>query len=193
VPADRRRLLLGGAGVAVLVLAIWVLRPESPTSAAAPQAAASTRAARAASRAQAAASDPAVAPVPVAPVKLNELARKSEEPGTAQRNPFRYQPKVAPPPPRPVTPPPSEIQKPAPPPPPPGPPPLPPIPLKFIGVVERANGVKWAVLSDGKVTLHGKDGDNIDGRYRIVKIGVESIEMTYLDGRGRQVIRLTGQ
>jgi len=26
-----------------------------------------------------------------------------------------------------------------------------------------------------------------------VKIGNESIEMTYADGRGRQVIRLTGQ
>jgi len=27
----------------------------------------------------------------------------------------------------------------------------------------------------------------------IVKIGTESIEMTYADGRGRQMIRLTGQ
>jgi hypothetical protein len=74
-----------------------------------------------------------------------------------------------------------------------GPPPVPPIPLKFIGVLERASGVKWAVLSDGKVTMHGRDGDIIDGRYRIVKIGIESIELTYVDGRGRQVIRLTGQ
>jgi hypothetical protein len=49
------------------------------------------------------------------------------------------------------------------------------------------------VLSDGKATMHGRDGDIIDGRYRIVKIGVESIEVTYVDGRGRQVIRLTGQ
>ena len=74
-----------------------------------------------------------------------------------------------------------------------GPPPLPPIPLKFIGVLERANGEKWAVLSDGKVPLHGREGDIVDGRYRIVKIGVESIELTYADGRGRQVVRLTGQ
>jgi hypothetical protein len=80
------------------------------------------------------------------------------------------------------------------PPPPPGPPPLPPIALKFTGIVERANGVKWAVLVDGKGNLmYGKDGDIIDGRYTIVKIGTESIEMTYADGRGRQVIRLTGQ
>jgi hypothetical protein len=77
---------------------------------------------------------------------------------------------------------------------PPGPPPLPPIGLKLIGVLERANGVKWAVLSDGKsAPFYGKDGDIIDGKYLIVKIGTESIEMTYTDGRGRQVIRLTGQ
>ena len=75
-----------------------------------------------------------------------------------------------------------------------GPPPPPPIPLKLIGVLERANGVKWAVLTDGKSgPMYGKDGDIIDGRYAIVKIGTESVEITYTDGRGRQVIRLTGQ
>jgi hypothetical protein len=77
--------------------------------------------------------------------------------------------------------------------PPPGPPPAPPIPLKFIGILTRANGVQYAVLSDGKVPMHGREGDIIDGRYRIVKIGTESIELTHLDGRGRQVVRLTGQ
>ena len=41
--------------------------------------------------------------------------------------------------------------------------------------------------------MHGKEGDIIDGRYRILKIGTESIEIAYLDGRGRQTIRLTGQ
>jgi hypothetical protein len=76
-----------------------------------------------------------------------------------------------------------------------GPPPPPPIPLKFIGVLEKGEGLKWAVLSlgDGRAPLHGKEGDIIDGRYRIVKIGTESIEMVHLDGRGRQTIRLTGQ
>jgi hypothetical protein len=77
---------------------------------------------------------------------------------------------------------------------PPGPPPPAPIQLKFLGVLTRANGVNWAVLSDGKgATMYGRDGDIVDGRYRIVKIGTESIEMAHVDGRGRQVIRLTGQ
>ena len=71
----------------------------------------------------------------------------------------------------------------------------PPIPLKFIGVVEKSDGARWAVLSmgDGRAPLHGKEGDIIDGRYRILKIGAESIDMVYLDGRGRQTIKLTGQ
>ena len=69
----------------------------------------------------------------------------------------------------------------------------PPIPLKFLGVVQRANGVKWAVLNDGKLTVYGRETDIIDGQYRIVSIGTDSIELAYADGRGRQVIKLTGQ
>jgi hypothetical protein len=69
----------------------------------------------------------------------------------------------------------------------------PPIPLRFIGIVEAsARGTKVAVLSDGRDVFYGREGDAIDGRYRIVRIGVESIELEYLDGRGRQTIRLTG-
>ena len=77
---------------------------------------------------------------------------------------------------------------------PPPPPPLPPIGYKFIGVVEGpAQATKIAILSDGRnAPFTGREGDIIEGRYRILKIGVESIEMAYLDGRGRQTIRLTG-
>ena len=50
-----------------------------------------------------------------------------------------------------------------------------------------------AVLSDGRGTpVHGKEGDIILGQYRIVRIGAESMEMSYLDGRGRTTIRLSG-
>jgi hypothetical protein len=129
----------------------------------------------------------------VQPLKLAVLTAERSEPSGTARNPFRFQPKVVAPPPRPLAPPTEAVTRPVAAPAPAGPPPPPPIPLKFIALVERANGVKWAVLSDGKVTMYGKDGDNIDGRYRIVKIGAESIEVTYIDGRGRQVIRLTGQ
>ena len=78
---------------------------------------------------------------------------------------------------------------------PPGPPPLPPIPFKFIGLVEGTAGTKKiAVLSDSKgLVVHGSEGTIIDGRFRILSIGTESLDIAYADGRGRQTLRLTGQ
>ena len=188
---DRRQLILAAAAVIVLGLAVWTLWPAStPTPASAPPAKARARGGRA--------NTPATGSGPVDPVKLAELAASAarHEPGGAGRNPFRFQPKVVAPPPQATRPAPQIT--PAPPPvmtgPPPPPPPQP-IGLKFVGILQRANGVKWAVLTDGKspTPMYGKDGDIIDGKYLIVKIGAESIEMAYTDGRGRQVIRLTGQ
>lgn len=178
---------MSGGALAVLVLAMWSLWPSSPApSASAP---APPPAPRGAQQSRSAA--PAVPPV-----KLEQLSAERQPPSDTPRNPFRYQPKAPPPAPKPVgvPPPPANVStEPAKPMPPPGPPPPPPIPLKFIGTLTRANGVQWAALSDGKVVMYGRDGDIIDGRYRIVKIGTESIELTYVDGRGRQVVRLTGQ
>jgi hypothetical protein len=54
-------------------------------------------------------------------------------------------------------------------------------------------GRRVAILSDTRGVYYGREGDVIEGRYQIVKIGVESIELAYIDGRGRQVIRQTGQ
>ncbi len=179
--ADRRRLMIGGGVVLVLALGVWMqMRAEPVTVAATP---ARARASRTVT--------PDVVEA-VKPVRLEALTADRSEPSGTARNPFRFQPKIVAPPPMPVAAP-AEMTRPIAPPVPTGPPPPPPIALKFIALVERANGVKWAVLSDGKVTMYGKDGDSIDGRYRIVKIGVESVEVTHLDGRGRQVIRLTGQ
>jgi aryl carrier-like protein len=41
--------------------------------------------------------------------------------------------------------------------------------------------------------MSGREGDTVDGRYRMLRVGLDSIEMAYLDGRGRQTIRLSGQ
>ena len=69
----------------------------------------------------------------------------------------------------------------------------PPIPLRFIGVVRVAEGQRLiAVLSDGNGIYRGSDGDIIEGRYRIVQVRPDSIELAYVDGRGQQVIRLSG-
>jgi len=124
---------------------------------------------------------------PAAPdVRLEALDGTRPKPGGRDRNLFQFKPKAAPPPPRqppPVAPVPTG---------PPPPPPVPPIPLKFIGTLER-NGQKIAILSDatGHVS-YGPEGATIDGRYRIIRIGAESIELAHVDGRGRQTIRFTG-
>jgi hypothetical protein len=49
-----------------------------------------------------------------------------------------------------------------------------------------------AVLSDGRFVYHGREGDIIDGRYRLVSVSPSSVQMEYLDGRGRQTLRLSG-
>jgi hypothetical protein len=122
-------------------------------------------------------------------VHLDALAAERPKPGSGQRNLFRFKPKPPPPPPPKVTAPAETASPPAGPPP---PPPLPPITLKFIGIFDRA-GQKIAVLTDSAGHVdYGLEGSTIGGRYRLLKIGVESIEMSYLDGRGRQTIRLTG-
>ena len=123
-------------------------------------------------------------------VHLEALETDRPEPGESARDIFRFRVKPPPPPP----PPPKPVVGPQPPPPPPPPPPIPPIALKFIGVVDPpAPGKRVAVLSDGRgAPVYGREGDTVLGQYRILRIGAESIEMSYLDGRGRQTIRLSG-
>jgi len=127
-------------------------------------------------------------------VHLKALDSERPKPSEGERNVFRFKPTAPPPPP------PSAVKAPpvtAPPAPtgPPPPPPLPPIPLKFLGLAEvREESKKVAILSDGRggVPLFGIEGQVILGQYRILRIGAESIELAYLDGRGRQTIRLSG-
>ena len=41
--------------------------------------------------------------------------------------------------------------------------------------------------------VYGKEGDTIEGRYRLLKVGADAVELAYIDGRGRQTVRLAGQ
>ncbi|HEX2309220.1 MAG TPA: hypothetical protein VHH91_00765 [Vicinamibacterales bacterium] len=150
--------------------------------------------ARAAAGAARGSRPPAGTPTIVAPIALEALRAAPPDPIGSGRNPFRFQQHSAPTeeggggggPVRE----PAEPMAQAPPPPPPGPPP---IPLRFIGIVdETRRHLKLAVLSDGRNVFYGREGDIIEGRYRIVRIGLESIEMTHVDGRGQQTIRLSG-
>jgi hypothetical protein len=128
---------------------------------------------------------------PVADLKLDLLRSEPSQLEPSTRNPFQFKPKAAAP--RPT----ANAGRPpvviAPPPVPQGPPPPPPITLKYIGVLETAQGRVAVFRDSGGDIVNGKEGDIIDGRYRLLKIGVESADLAYVDGRGRQTIRLSGQ
>jgi hypothetical protein len=126
-------------------------------------------------------------------VRLGDLQTPPPEPGETERNPFRFRPK--PPPPPPPGPPPGfkppdpfpKVEVPT------GPPQPPAIPLKFIGVTEAPGVGKIAALTDCKHTVQGREGETIEGQYRIVKIGVESLTIEYINGTGRTTLRMSGQ
>jgi hypothetical protein len=191
-PASKRQmqLLIGlGAVLALLVVyQVWPMMMGGAPPAARNRAASPTAApARAA---QKGATDR------LEDVRLAKLEQEWPAPGDTRRNPFTMAP--APPPPSAT---PSASSKPVdegPPPPPvptgpPPPPPIPPITLKFIGVISSDSIGKIAGLSDGKFVYRGREGQTIEGRYRIVKIGEESIQIEYVNGTGRQTIRLSGK
>lgn len=130
---------------------------------------------------------------PVADVGLDRLSAERDALQPVERNPFRFRPRPAPP----SLPPPQAVSRPQPvrQVAPAGPPPPPPaIPLRYIGFAEEASKGRVGVFSDGKGTVaNGKEGDILEGRYRVLRLGDDSAELVYLDGRGRQTIPLRGQ
>lgn len=176
----------------------WLRLGGSAPESAAPSAAPPRAAAR-----PAAGRPPAAGAATAAPtVQLAALKADREVPAEGGRNPFRFErpaPAAAPPPqrlPAPVAEPPAMLDAAsAAPPQAPARAPAAPITLKFIGLVQRGDGVSLAVLSpgEGKGPLYGREGDIIEGRYRIIRIGSESMEIEYADGRGRQTLKLSGQ
>ena len=183
----RRELTLAGAAVLLAAVAVWsVQRGTAQSPNAVPSA--GTQAAAGARTAE---------KQPAAEIDLSALESARPEPEESSRDPFRFKPRPAPPPSAAII---KQQQQqaaaaeqaargPVEPPPPPR------IPLKYIGeMADPVNaGKRVAILSDTRGVYHGREGEVVDGRYRIVRIGVESIELSYLDGRGRQTIRQTGQ
>jgi len=181
-PSSRNRpraWLLGALGVALVGLVAYWMWPAAAPSLPPAKPAARARSTRP--------GDAAITPEELN-VRLEALQAKRPDPGEVERNPFRFRPPPAPPPPKPA----AEVAKPVGPPPPPPPPPIPPIPLKFMGTVEGP-GFKLAALTDCKgFTYAGREGETIDGRYKLVRIQVETIVMEYLNGTGRITIAKSG-
>jgi hypothetical protein len=186
----RRQLLLAGLAVVLTIVVYRAWPTTSPASSPSSKQKASGTSGAVSDRTRKDSTTPAT------DVHLEALEAERPKPGPTERNLFRFKDKRSPPPTgrgalppvAPVTPTPEPTG-------PPQPPPVPPINLKFIGLVkEEGEGKpKIAILSDGSgPPLYGKEGEIVAGRYRILKIGEESIELAYADGRGRQTIRLTG-
>lgn len=123
------------------------------------------------------------------PVKLGTLETPPEL-EDAGRNPFTFGVRPPPPPPpRPEAPPPAVA------PPPVRPQGPPPIALKLVGVTVVPDGGRSLVTlkdTSGPGVYQAFEGDVVDGRYRVVKVGVQSVVVSYLDGSGTRTIPLGG-
>jgi hypothetical protein len=182
--SQRQYALLAVLGIVLVVVWTGVIGGDDPAESARQP---SNRTAR---RAADAARD---AKVPVEDVALERLKAQRDALQPTERNPFRFRPKPAPPPP-------AVVRAPQPIRPPVAagpllPPPVPPITLKYIGFADEAGPrARLGVFSDGRGTvINASEGDILEGRYRVLRVGTDSADLVYLDGRGRQTIRLSGQ
>ena len=65
--------------------------------------------------------------------------------------------------------------------------------LRMIGLVDAPETAgQIAVLTDGDVVFHGREGEIVEGRYRILSVGPMSVEIESVDDGRRQVLRLAG-
>lgn len=82
-------------------------------------------------------------------------------------------------------------QLPGPPPGPPPPPPPPPINLKYYGYTNvRGENRKKAFFLDGEDILMGWEGETIKSRYKVVHVGVNSVEVEDLQFKDKQTLPL---
>lgn len=70
---------------------------------------------------------------------------------------------------------------------------VPRVQLRMIGLVDASGPTgRIAVLTDGEVVFHGREGEIVEGRYRILSVGPVSVEIESVDDGRRQVLRLSG-
>jgi hypothetical protein len=179
-PGPERRSQLTRLGVMLVILAGLAFYQFGWSSSAVPSATAP----------QTTAAPGAIAPTTLpTPIGLEKLETVAED-AVAGRNPFGYGQR--PPPPAPPV-----VQAPPPPPPvPTGPPPVPQppdSPLKLIGVNTLSVGDPLtATLKDTQTNAvyFAVEGQIIDGRFKLAKVGQTSVIVSYLDGSGQKMLPL---
>jgi hypothetical protein len=180
---DRRRWLVPGLAVAAAAFVGWVvLRDSAPTVAPAASAAGPPRPAGRGD------SD-------LPRIDLSRLDRARPASGIGRRDLFAFgrgaEPPPAPPPPPPTSRSPIHGARPvvtdA------SPPPLAPLNIKYIGAFEGRRGLKVAVLmTERKEVLTGQAGEVVANRYRIVRIGLESVDVQEVGSEQVRRIPLKG-
>ena len=73
-----------------------------------------------------------------------------------------------------------------------GPPAQPAINLRFFGFASRAGEAKRVFLSEGEDVFIASEGDIVNRRYRVLHIGVNTVEVEDVLGGRRQVLPLAG-
>jgi len=132
-----------------------------------------------------------VADAPLPRIGLDRLQKPHGGVEVGKRDIFDFgpPPPTPPPPPPPPTPVPTPVVETT-----PGPPVLPPMGVKYIGsLANNERGLKVAVLlNDRKEVLTGGVGEVVGNRFRIVSIGLESVDLEDLSNNRVQRIPLKG-
>jgi hypothetical protein len=162
VKRERVVMLAGGAIVLAALLYAWLRgEPSATTVAAGPRATASAGG------------------LELPRIGLDRLWRGTPPVPIGRRDIFDFgQPPAPPVPDRPVSTPTPMALVPTPEPTPAGPPPPPPVNVKYIGSVEAQKGPKVAFfLTEQKEVLTGQVGDTVMNRFKVVRIGIESVDV----------------
>ncbi len=165
----RGQLIVLVALVAVLVILQFALREKPATPAVAEKRGGS---ARTGARA-------ALPAIPDSLLEVKERKPDNRRQGVARRNIFEYGRRAVAPAPQ------VAVATP------PAPPPPPPAPLRFYGFAERSQGGRRQIfLTDGEEVYLAAEGDIVLRRYRVLRVGNQSIELEEVSGKQRWVVPL---
>jgi hypothetical protein len=123
-------------------------------------------------------------------IDLNRLEAPRSKSAAGRRDLFDFGvPPTPPPTPVPVT-----VPTPVPTPVVPTPTPLPPLTVRYVGAIEDKRGLKVAVfLTDKEEVLTGQAGQLVGNRFRIVRIGLESVDIQEVGSDQTRRIPLGGK